>query len=62
MDSTTNPSLIFKAAEMPEYNDLIMKALASRDSNEARPFSSVVDQLVCSFCPTLCCFRVAPPF
>lgn len=49
VDSTTNPSLIFKAAEMPEYNDLIMNALASRDSNEMRPFSSVVDQLSVDF-------------
>lgn len=32
LDATTNPSLLFKAAQMPQYQDLVNAALASTDS------------------------------
>lgn len=32
LDATTNPSLLFKAAQMPSYADLVKKALSSTDS------------------------------
>lgn len=51
-DATTNPSLIFKAAQMPEYKHLVEKAIAevkklnvSREAMAAR----IVDQLLILF-------------
>src|SRR5438094_10462121 len=36
-DATTNPSLIFKAAQMPEYKHLVEKAIAdNRKANLSR--------------------------
>lgn len=32
LDATTNPSLLFKAAQMPQYSPLVDKALAENDS------------------------------
>ena len=32
LDATTNPSLLFKAAQMPQYQDLVKQTLASSAS------------------------------
>jgi len=51
VDCTTNPSLILKAAQIPEYSDMIQAAVAAYDPTrtEDRPFSSVVDELSVAF-------------
>jgi transaldolase len=51
-DATTNPSLIFKAAQMPEYKYLLDKAIAdNRGASGAKPelVSKVMDSLLISF-------------
>src|SRR5467141_2480537 len=51
-DATTNPSLIFKAAQMPAYKDLVEKAIAeSRRSGAAGDMliSQIVDHLLVLF-------------
>lgn len=51
-DATTNPSLILKAAQMPEYKHLVEKAIAEvRKANVARQAMAgkVVDQLLILF-------------
>jgi len=39
-DATTNPSLIFKAAQMPEYQFLVDKAIADNQSRSGRTRSA----------------------
>ncbi len=51
-DATTNPSLIFKAAQMPEYKDLVEKAIAeNRNKNVAHDALAwhIVDYLLILF-------------
>src|SRR5436853_4830128 len=51
-DATTNPSLILKAAVMPEYKHLVEKAIAdTRNANVAasQRVSSAVDYLLVLF-------------
>src|SRR5438105_10069559 len=51
-DATTNPSLIFKAAQMPAYKELLEKAIAdSRQSSLAGEalLRSTVDELLVLF-------------
>lgn len=51
-DATTNPSLILKAAQMPEYRPLVERALAGRpNSGAARPalLRGIVDELLVLF-------------
>ncbi|MDB6033702.1 MAG: tal [Verrucomicrobiales bacterium] len=51
-DATTNPSLIFKAAQMPEYKYLLDKAIAdNRGASGAKPelVSKVMDSLLIAF-------------
>ncbi len=47
MDATTNPSLVYKAAQMPQYQDLLTAALnASKDiTNSAQQLSAACDHL-----------------
>lgn len=52
IDATTNPSLILKAAQMPEYADLIQEAIARVDRaglSEAEVISEVIDQIGVGF-------------
>ena len=46
-DATTNPSLILKAAGMPDYSWLIDKAVA--DSGKSAPMGEVIDRLLVLF-------------
>lgn len=50
-DATTNPSLIFKAAQMPEYQFLVDKAIADNRSKASGPqlLSRVLDDLLILF-------------
>src|SRR5688572_13379739 len=51
-DATTNPSLIFKAAQMPEYKHLVEKAIANvKKMNVSRQAAAgkIVDQLLILF-------------
>jgi transaldolase len=51
-DATTNPSLLFKAAQMPQYNGLIDDAIAAASSGEAKRsglVDAVIDQLSVNF-------------
>ena len=51
-DATTNPSLIYKAAQMPAYKQLVEKAVADkRKSNVTgkQLLSSIMDELLVSF-------------
>src|SRR5690348_9660047 len=51
-DATTNPSLILKAAQMPEYKDLVARAIAdSRKSNATGKalLRMIVDDLLVTF-------------
>src|SRR3954468_19751223 len=51
-DATTNPSLILKAAQMPEYKHLLEKAIANnRKSNATGPalISLIMDDLLVDF-------------
>ncbi len=47
MDATTNPSLVYKAAQMPQYKDLVTSALnaAKNIANSAEQLSSAADHL-----------------
>jgi transaldolase len=47
-DSTTNPTLILKAAQMPAYKDLVEEAIAWGRKNKAAP-SGVTDRLAVNF-------------
>lgn len=52
IDATTNPSLILKAATMPEYADLVQAAVArvERDGkSEAQIVEEVIDQIAVGF-------------
>lgn len=51
-DATTNPSLLFKAAQMPQYNGLIDDAIAAASSREIEHSTlvdAVIDQLSVNF-------------
>ena len=51
-DATTNPSLIFKAAQMPQYKPLLEEAIASAQSesdDHGSQVDAVVDQLFIAF-------------
>jgi transaldolase len=51
-DATTNPSLIFKAAQMPEYKSLLEKAIADTRKTGATGkalLSQIVDHLLVAF-------------
>ena len=51
-DATTNPSLIYKAAQMPQYKALLEEAIASAQSESGDHSSQsglVVDQLFVGF-------------
>jgi transaldolase len=51
-DATTNPSLILKAAQMPEYNDLVGKTIADAKKSNAGAtelLPSVLDNLLIAF-------------
>lgn len=51
-DATTNPSLIFKAAQMPEYRELVDKAVADNAKSTATGqllLSRIVDELLVLF-------------
>src|SRR5690606_10552761 len=47
LDATTNPSLVYKAAQMPQYKDLLDKAVAASKSisNSAEQLSFASDHL-----------------
>lgn len=52
IDATTNPSLILKAAQMPEYADMIKEAIARVDrsgKSDAEVIDDVVDQISVGF-------------
>src|SRR5215467_3954981 len=44
-DATTNPSLIFKAAQMPGYKTIVDKAIADNRNNNA-PREALLGQIV----------------
>ena len=49
-DTTTNPSLLFKAAQMPHYRSLLEKAIAEAQSaggGPAKQMEAVIDRPVC---------------
>lgn len=49
-DATTNPSLIFKAAQMPEYADLVDKAIRDHSALSGRArLQQIVDSLLVLF-------------
>ena len=51
-DATTNPSLIFKAAQMPEYQSLLDRAIADGRKGGAggkQLFGQIVDHLLIAF-------------
>src|SRR5271167_806322 len=51
-DTTTNPSLLLKAAQMPHYRSLLDEAIASAQAEGGNPASqmeAVVDQLFVAF-------------
>ena len=49
-DATTNPSLIFKAAQMPEYQFLVEKAIAdNRSSAPSQRLGRIMDDLLILF-------------
>ena len=51
-DTTTNPSLLFKAAQMPHYRSLLDKAIASAQSEgggPAKQMEAVIDRLFVAF-------------
>ncbi len=48
-DATTNPSLIFKAAQMPEYQQLVMDACAQARKKSDNPIIDASDQLAVRF-------------
>ncbi|HWV15192.1 MAG TPA: transaldolase [Cellvibrio sp.] len=50
LDATTNPSLIYKAAQMPQYQDLVAAAISSTKgiANSAERLSATGDQLAVS--------------
>ncbi len=51
-DATTNPSLLFKAAQMPQYNDLIDKAITVASAGKTRHgelVDAIIDQLSVNF-------------
>jgi transaldolase len=51
-DATTNPSLLLKAAEMPEYTDLVQKVLVdthAQAKNSANAVSLAMDKMAVAF-------------
>jgi transaldolase len=51
-DATTNPSLINKAAQMPEYKELVEKAIADNRTSglaEGQKLSAIMDELLVLF-------------
>lgn len=51
-DATTNPSLLYKAAQMPQYAKLIDEAIAAATSREVKPgklVDAVIDRLSVNF-------------
>ncbi|MDH3584332.1 MAG: transaldolase [Phycisphaerae bacterium] len=51
-DATTNPSLIYKAAQMPDYRDLVDEAIAfgeSQPTDEAGRLAATIDKLFVNF-------------
>lgn len=48
-DATTNPSLILKAAQMPEYRPLLAEICAQAQVNNADPITEACDQLAVRF-------------
>ena len=51
-DATTNPSLLYKAAQMPQYAELIDEAIAAATSREVKPgklVDAVIDRLSVNF-------------
>ena len=50
-DATTNPSLIFKAAQMPEYQFLVDKAIADNKAKGRRQrIARRTSSTICWFC------------
>ena len=48
MDATTNPSLLFKAAQMPQYSELVKQAVAygkNQSSTDSQQISATLDKL-----------------
>jgi len=48
-DATTNPSLILKAAQMPEYQQLLQKTCAQVNLNSSDPIADACDQVAVRF-------------
>jgi transaldolase len=51
-DATTNPSLLFKAAQMPDYRSLLDEAISSAESESGEPaaqMEAVIDRLFIDF-------------
>ncbi|PCJ37607.1 MAG: transaldolase [Cellvibrionales bacterium] len=48
-DATTNPSLILKAAQMPEYQPLLQATCAQVSSNSSDPMANACDQVAVRF-------------
>ncbi|MEM7473440.1 MAG: transaldolase [Planctomycetota bacterium] len=51
-DATTNPSLLYKAAQMPEYQNLVDAAIAygqARNNNEDSLIDDIIDKLSVTF-------------
>ena len=51
-DATTNPSLLYKAAQMPQYAELIDEAIATASARETKPgklVDAVIDRLSVNF-------------
>ena len=49
-DATTNPSLILKAAQMPEYQCLVDKAIADNKSKAAATICHTASWTICWSC------------
>ncbi|WP_404308124.1 transaldolase [Neorhodopirellula lusitana] len=51
-DATTNPSLLYKAAQMPQYQSLVDEAIAyaqSKSGNEQQLIDAIIDKLSVAF-------------
>ena len=51
-DATTNPSLLYKAAQMPQYNGLIDEAISAASAQQNRPgelVDAIIDRLSVNF-------------
>lgn len=48
-DATTNPSLILKAVQQPDYAPLLAEAVAARKGHKGQPLDNIVDEVLVRF-------------